>query len=163
MNHLRTGFLILKKKLENGILVKNVSSAERTNNSDDSVTTENVKKLEVALPEEVKAVADNWGRITAGITGHLGVCIKRNRLSVDENGTLCILYPSNTDYEMDNKEDKIEEIKNAIASAIGKDVNVSLKFIGNDNNYQEKYMEVGISRINFEVEESDDDDDEEDF
>lgn len=153
----------IEKKLENGILVKNVSSAERTNNSDDSVTTENVKKLEVALPEEVKAVADNWGRITAGITGHLGVCIKRNRLSVDENGTLCILYPSNTDYEMDNKEDKIEEIKNAIASAIGKDVNVSLKFIGNDNNYQEKYMEVGISRINFEVEESDDDDDEEDF
>ena len=76
---------------------------------------------------------------------------------------MCILYPSNTDYEMDNKEDKIEEIKNAIASAIGKDVNVSLKFIGNDNNYQEKYMEVGISRINFEVEESDDDDDEEDF
>ena len=153
----------IEKKLENGILVKNVSSAERTNNSDDSVATENVKKLEVALPEEVKAVADNWGRITAGITGHLGVCIKRNRLSVDENGTLCILYPSNTDYEMDNKEDKIEEIKNAIASAIGKDVNVSLKFIGNDNNYQEKYMEVGISRINFEVEESDDDDDEEDF
>ena len=35
--------------------------------------------------------------------------------------------------------------------------------VGNDNNYQEKYMEVGIIRLNFEVNESDDDDDEEDF
>ena len=111
----------IEKKLENGILIDNMSSRPEANINENSNESDKVvKKLEMAIPEEIKKVADNWQSITRNITGHLGVGIRKNRLSIDENSVLCIVYDSSIDWEQDNRPDNIKLIKDEIARAIGK-------------------------------------------
>ena len=155
----------IEKKLENGILLKDTRS-EEVSVSEESrpKESEKVEKLEMALPDEIKKVADNWNAITKNIEGHLGVSIKNNRLSIDENSVLCIVYSSSIDWEIDNKPDNIQEIKDEIAKAIGKEVPVELRYLPPEENYETSYMGLNIGNINFNVENIDDEDDgEEDF
>lgn len=162
----------IEKRLENGILVNSDLAGlayDAQNRQGDAVGTvgsnskiaPEKKKLEMAVPEEVKRVADNWYAITKNITGHLGVGIKKNRLSIDENSTLCVVYDSSIDWELDNKPENIELIKDAIAKAIGKEVEIELRCMQSEQAYDEKYMSLSVDAIDFEIEEIDDENEEE--
>lgn len=155
----------IEKKLENGILIDNMSSRPEANINENSNESDKVvKKLEMAIPEEIKKVADNWQSITRNITGHLGVGIRKNRLSIDENSVLCIVYDSSIDWEQDNRPDNIKHIKDEIARAIGKEVPVELRCLNSKENYETSYMSLDIDSINFNVEEvNDENEEEEDF
>lgn len=120
-----------------------------------------VKKLERAVPEDVQSVIDNWYRITSRIDGHFGVGVRKNKLSIDSEGRLCILYESSVDYALDDKPEKIELLEQCIEDAIQKHVEIRLQYIGGDANYQQNFMTLETSMINFEIEEDDNDDDEE--
>ena len=168
----------IEKKLENGILVSganaagailadgNGSSIESGNGYTDSLkgsatNREQKKTLQLAVPEEIKKVADNWYSITKSISGHLGVGIRKNRLSIDEHSVLCIVYDSSIDWEQDNKPENIALIKDTIANAIGKEVKVELRCVQSKEKYEESYMPLEINAINFEIE--DVEEEEEDF
>lgn len=155
----------IEKKLENGILVSNVPNTLRADEGDSPVGTDKmVKKLEMAVPEEIKKVADNWQSITRNISGHLGIGIRKNKLSIDENSVLCIVYSSSIDWEQDNKPENIQTIKDEIARAIGKEVPVELRCLDTEENYETSYMSLNIDNINFNVEEiNDENEEEEDF
>lgn len=162
----------IEKKLENGILVSSanqagaisqngVSGAQAAGMSGTSENQPQKKKLTMAVPEEIKKVADNWYSITKGISGHLGVGIRKNRLSIDENSVLCIVYDSSIDWEQDNKPDNIALIKETIANAIGKEVKVELRHVQSQEKYEESYQLLETNAINFEIE--DVEEEEEDF
>lgn len=156
----------IEKKLKDGILVNNSAPPQgmpEVSNGGNAVTAHAAEpeKLQVAVPEEVRKVADNWYNITSGISGHLGVCIRKNRLSVDENAVLCVVYESSIEWEQDNKPENIELIRQTIARHVGKDVKVELRCIGTGEEYHEKYMDLTKDMINFEVENIDDEDEEE--
>lgn len=155
----------IEKKLENGILVKdNPAIADAGMPQTQAAGKAPVKKLELAVPEEIKKVADNWQRITRNITGHLGVSIRNNRLSIDENSVLCVVYHSSIDWELDNKPENIQAIKEEIVNAIGKEVPLELRCLQPEENYDTAYMGLNIGNINFNVENIDDEnEDEEDF
>lgn len=155
----------IEKKLENGILVSGNQQVSSGNveNSSISENKAEVKKLEMAVPEEIKKVADNWHNIVRSIGGHLGVCIKKNKLCIDSNSTLCVVYESDMDWKQDNKPENIELIKGVIANVIGKEVPIELRWNSKEQNYEENYMNLNIGAINFEVEEIDDENEEEDF
>lgn len=154
---------VIEKKLENGILVNDSQLAKQAVNTANTVNSEQpaAKKLEMAVPEEIRNVADNWNMITKNIGGHLGVGIRRNRLSIDENSKLCVVYDSSIDWEQDNKPENIELIKNAIAQAIHKEVTVELRCLQPQENYETSYVNLDIGDINFEVENVDDENEEE--
>ncbi|MBQ3584319.1 MAG: hypothetical protein IJA27_06360, partial [Lachnospiraceae bacterium] len=156
----------IEKKLENGILVKDDSagmhnpSVTGVAGGQNAGATE-IKKLEVAVPEEIQKVAENWQAIVRNIGGHLGVCIKRSKLSIDENSILCIVYDSSIDWQQDNKKENIELIQAEIAKAIQKEVRVDLRCVQPQENYNDSYMALDIGDINFEVENIDDENEEE--
>lgn len=152
----------IEKKLENGILINsahNSGSITTTNTVGEAEAS--VKKLEVAVPEEVRKVADNWHSIVKNISGHLGVGIRKNKLSIDENSVLCIVYNSEIDWRQDNKPENIELIKAAIANAIDRDVQIELRCMNPQQDYAESYMNLGVDGINFDVEDIDDENEEE--
>lgn len=157
----------IEKKLENGILISdgsyggNNQNIAHTENEDAGKGVTQPKKLEVAVPEEIQKVAENWQSIVKHIDGHLGVCIKKNRLSIDENGVLCVVYDSSIDWQQDNKKENIELIKSEIAKAINREVAIELRFMQPQENYSDSYMRLNVSEINFEVEEIDDENEEE--
>lgn len=152
----------IEKKLENGILVDGAKNQMNNALSIEYIGNDKpVKKLELAIPEEVKKVADNWYAITRGISGHLGVGIRKNKLSIDSNSVLCVVYESSIDWQQDNKPENIELIKEAIADAIGKEVQIELRCMKPEQNYNEIYMNLDVGDINFDIENIDDDNEEE--
>ena len=152
----------IEKKLENGILIDDAKNRINDVKSINSQSMEKpVKKLELAVPEEVKKVADNWYSITRGITGHLGVGIRKNKLSIDGNSVLCVVYESSIDWQQDNKPENIEIIKEAIADAIGKEVQIELRCMKPEQQYNELYMNLDVGDINFDIEDIDDENEEE--
>ena len=152
----------IEKKLENGILIDDAKNRINDVKSINSQSMEKpVKKLELAVPEEVKKVADNWYSITRGITGHLGVGIRKNKLSIDGNSVLCVVYESSIDWQQDNKPENIELIKEAIADAIGKEVQIELRCMKPEQQYNELYMNLDVGDINFDIEDIDDENEEE--
>ena len=153
----------IEKKLEDGILVSgNQGGRQMVAGSPQGVEEKApVKKLEMAVPEEIQKVADNWQNIVRNINGHLGVGIKKNRLCIDSNSTLCVVYESDMDWRQDNKPENIELIKSVIANVIGKEVPIELKYVSKEQNYEESYMNLNIGSINFNVEEIDDENEEE--
>lgn len=157
----------IEKKLENGILVSDgcsgldIQNISGTGNRDGIKNAAQPKRLEVAVPEEVQKVADNWQSIVRNIDGHLGVCIRKNRLSIDENSTLCVVYDSSIDWQQDNKKENIERIKDAIAKAVNREVAIELRCMQPQENYNDSYMSLNIGEINFEIENIDDENEEE--
>lgn len=152
----------IEKKLENGILVKGTQEVtDSVSRQNEQETEAKSEKLEMAVPEEIRKVADNWSAITRNIKGHLGVSIRNNKLSIDENSVLCVVYSSSIDWEMDNKPANIQEIKDEISKAIGKEVPLELRCLQPEENYETSYMGLNIGNINFNVENIDDENDEE--
>lgn len=157
----------IEKKLENGILVsdgsngRNIQNISGAGHRDGSNNEAEPKKLEIAVPEEVRKVADNWQSIVRNIGGHLGVCIRKNRLSIDENSILCVVYDSSIDWQQDNKKENIELIKDAIAKAVNREVAIELRCMQPQENYGDSYMSLNIGEINFEIENIDDENEEE--
>lgn len=153
----------IEKKLEDGILVSGNQSGRQMAAGSPQGAEEKapVKKLEMAVPEEIQKVADNWHNIVRSINGHLGVGIKKNKLCIDSNSTLCIVYESDMDWRQDNKPENIELIKSVIANVIGKEVPIELKYVSKEQNYEESYMNLNTGSINFNIEEIDDENEEE--
>ncbi len=175
-NKLRDGILesdekikqLLSQMSEAGIGFGGGNSAEQSvtggfNSTGNFSDTMEPKKLEVAVTEDIQNVIDNWYRITSNIEGHFGVGVRKNRLSIDSEQKLCILYESSIDYRQDNKPENIELLEKCIEDAIHKHVEIRLQCIGGNANYQQDFMTLETAKINFKVEEDDNDDEEEDF
>lgn len=155
----------IEKKLEEGFIVSNPVIHDTSGNSGNIQAAETVKqekpKLQRAVPEEVQKVADRWYDIARQIEGHLGVCLRKNRLSIDEDSKLCIVYDSDIDWQQDNKPDNIMIVKQIIAETVNRDVDVELRLLPKEENFESNYMSLTQENINFKIEETDED--EEDF
>ncbi|MDE7157337.1 MAG: hypothetical protein K2O02_05225, partial [Lachnospiraceae bacterium] len=157
----------IEKKLEEGIPVQASVPARMTGHSEGreehpaGVSNPEEPKLQRAVPEEVQKVAERWFDIARKIDGHLGVCLRKNRLSIDENSRLCIVYDSDIDWQQDNKPENIELIKQTIADTIHREIDVELRLLAQGTNFDSSYMSLTEEAINFKIEESDEDDEEE--
>lgn len=169
---LKNRVLNIEKKLKDGILVSNASLQTGASvlsgisSATDGLPAQEQKpaKLEIAVPEEVRKVAEHWYNIVGSVKGHLGVCIRKNRLSVDENAVLCVVYESSIEWEQDNKPENIALLEQLIAKNIGKEVKVELRCVEAQEEYAKQYMDLTKDMIDFEIENIDDENDgEEDF
>ena len=157
----------IEKKLEEGIPFQTRMPLHMTGNAEGKgeQTAEPLRteepKLQRAVPEEVQKVAERWFDIARKIDGHLGVCLRKNRLSIDENSRLCVVYDSDIDWQQDNKPENIELVKQTIADTIHREVDVELRLLARGSDFDKEYLSLTEEAINFKIEESDEDDEEE--
>ncbi len=155
----------IEKKLEEGFVVANSAVSNTGENSGNTQAAGAVKqekpKLQRAVPEEVQKVADRWFDIARQLEGHFGVCLRKNKLSIDGNSKLCIVYDSDIDWQQDNKPENIMMVKQIIAETVNRDVDVELRLLPKEQSYDSNYMSLTEENINFKIEETDED--EEDF
>lgn len=154
----------IEKKMEEGMIVNKDSIEKFKNNMQQSgqiqtVSDEIKPKLKKAVPQEVQKVADRWYEIVRQLDGHLGACLRKNKLSIDENLNLCIVYESDIDWQQDNKPENISIIKQVIAKTVNRDIDVELRLLRQEENYDNNYMSLTKENINFKIEESDEDED----
>ena len=119
-----------------------------------------VPKKERAVPEEVREVANHWLDIVNQINGKLGVILKkRTRLSVDDNGTLCVVGSSQVDYGTVNSPENVTLLENIIEEMIDKHVDVEFRLAETEKDFEENYSVIAENKIHFQIEESDDEED----
>ena len=111
--------------------------------STSSANIEPEVKLPEALPEEIKAIAQNWHRITAELTMSLKTQLKQARTTLSEDGKLMLVFRSfEYDRFMANEESNLSEIKKIIAEHIQKDVDIIIKKSSDDKNTDRLYPSI---------------------
>ena len=124
-----------------------------------SAETKSVKpiqkpKLPDALPEEVVKAAHEFKRwknsdcMSAMVRRFLG----RANLSADDNGGLLLVFENPVDVSFLNTEDHKQEIKDAIAQYIGKNMEIDIRGLEPGRKFDEQYADLeGVAAIDFEI------------
>ena len=121
---------VIEKQLEQGVPVSSVQNAENPRQSGDAVKKiEEVpmEVLEKAVPEDLKQVAKYWDRICGMVPGSMYAVLREAVPTVGEGNSLLILISDPTAKGLVDKEERIQEIKNAIQSLISKEVEVQIR------------------------------------
>ena len=151
----------IEKQLESGLVnVSVVKLMSGDSEAQQAAKEPEVPKKERAVPEEVREVANHWLDIVNQINGKLGVILKkRTRLSVDDNGTLCVVGSSQVDYGTVNSPENVTLLENIIEEMIDKHVDVEFRLAETEKDFEENYSVIAENKIHFQIEESDDEED----
>lgn len=112
------------------------------------------KELMAAIPEEVKTVAKDFRSIINGLPGITLSYLKKARLSVGENGALMIIIPDVVGVGYLKRENEYEMIKNHIENKIGKSIQLEIKGMDENRQFEEQYIDFE-NIINMDIEEED--------
>lgn len=121
-----------------------------------------VKKLERAVPEEVKAAASNWGQVLKRLDGSDRAYLKNCRISAGEDNKLYLVFTEEINYtrfvDGDKEGSKIEErqqqLKDILGTVTGRDIDVEIKLLEPEEHYSDRFTEVK-NMIKMEMEEED--------
>ena len=145
----------LEEKIEKGIVVQQAMPAATLGIEQGAVQMQK-QKLQKAVTEEVKAIAEQWNDIIRDVGGHFGVCLRKNPLSIDEQDRLCVVYSSDIDWKLDNKQENIDELKQKIEKRMNRAVDIELRVLEQTEEFESNYMSLMEQTIQFDIEESDD-------
>lgn len=146
----------LEDKLENGMVVQQISGAIPVEQNTKRQVDPARPKLQKAVLEEVQEIAKQWTGIVVEVGGRLGSSLKKQRLSADGHGKLCVVYYSELDFQMDNKPENIEVLKELIAKRTNREVDIEFRLVKQTEEYESNYISLMEEKIMFEIEESDD-------
>lgn len=121
-----------------------------------------VKKLERAVPEEVKAAASNWGQVLKRLDGSDRAYLKNCRISAGEDNKLYLVFTEEINYtrfvDGDKEGSKIQErqqqLKDILGTVTGRDIDVEIKLLEPEEHYSDSFTEVK-NMIKMEMEEED--------
>lgn len=121
-----------------------------------------VKKLERAVPEEVKAAASNWGQVLKRLDGSDRAYLKNCRISAGEDNKLYLVFTEEINYtrfvDGDKEGSKIEErqqqLKDILGTVTDRDIDVEIKLLEPEEHYSDRFTEVK-NMIKMEMEEED--------
>lgn len=140
----------LEAKLENGVTI---TAAERTAAPKETIkTAEKPIELPKAVSEDLKLVAKNWSNIIASTSGITKVSLANARPSIGNNNALLLVFADEWDMEALKKESHIQELKNAIARYVPKDVEIVTKLISADNGTTEEAFDLRKIIKNIDIE-----------
>lgn len=148
---------LLEQKLEEGaftVVAKESSPGEGTP-SERQADAPPVKKLEVAVPEEVQQVVDNWSRIVHKMKGAAPVVLGHGRPSSKGDNVLYLVFDSKQDYDMMVQFKINEALEKAIGEEIGKEVKVEPRLMENGEKYEESFAEICRNNIKMDIVEED--------
>lgn len=141
----------LEKKIKDGIAI---TAAPQQAVPAQEPRQKEKPKLDIAVPEDVQEVANNWGDISSKISGAVKNYIRGARIAAGEGNALYIVFTDNIGYSYVDKPEKIEEIQQIIAEQIHKEVKVVPKFLEQKESFEDAFVQLE-SKINFEIEQED--------
>lgn len=135
-------------------LEKMVEDGNFVNQAPTVATTQQPKpakpKADIAVPEDVQNVVNNWPEISRRLIGGTRTYIKNARLAAGEGNGLYIVFKDSVGYEYVSREERINEIEELIEEVVNKQVKVIPKLLEDNSRFEENYVEVE-NIINFEI------------
>lgn len=148
----------IEKKMETGEFAKvvyeqpwNIAGPE--NAVADTVSTGNeqsVKKLDIAVPEDVQYVVNNWDKILRHFSGLEVAALKGARLCTKGDNTLIIQFTEGVSYTTMSEQERKDAIHDVIGKETGKDIRVDMKLLQNGEKPDYDFVEVLKNKINME-------------
>lgn len=148
----------MEEKLANGIQVISTQNDSRAISQTDTVSESTARAITKALPEDIKAIVSKWGQIVA-YDGLLSQYLRDSYPSIEGESTLMIVFRETFSYERFKTTERLNEIKEMIAEATGKEVNVAVSLEGADNVSKDVFPDIRTmvdEQIDFEIDEIDD-------
>lgn len=147
----------IEKKIEDGSIAANAQTVQVVRNVP---VYENIsepppaKKLDIAVPEDVQYVVNNWEKIEKHLGGMANTFLKGARFSSQGDDRLVIQFTDDMAYKTISKPERIAEIQKAIADETGKLVKVEIKLLQSGEKLEDHFVEV-LKKINMETVEED--------
>ena len=133
----------LEKKMEQGIPVAAVASAQpvmTTNAVAQNETEQNV--LPKAVPEDVEQAVKNWRKIVSSMPGVSRSYLSKARLTLGSGNELVLVFEDTMAAGYISRPEEREQLENAIAEHIGKQVAVLVKENDNNRPFEESHVDL---------------------
>lgn len=128
----------IEKQMENGVVVQESRSTEKGSGKPETSASDQTEKkvLESAVPQEVKALAGNWQQVLNQLDPVSRNMLNHVTLTVDDNGTLVIVFAEDTAHAYFAEEESRKElVSQAAARVTGKNVNIEYRFMADRKEY----------------------------
>lgn len=99
-------------------------------------------KLEKAVTEDLKEIGKNWNKILAGLPPLLRTMLKSVKPSAGENGILLLVFSEALDKASVESEAHMAELKGAVASCVGKEVEIRTLLEGDGNRGEQSFPDL---------------------
>ena len=133
------------KQLENKISDINVSGSIPKVEQEEKPKK---KVLAKAIPEDVKQLIKNKNKILQNLSGFNRAYMNAANLSVDDNGTLLLVFKDSTIAK--KTDENLDEIKAKIQEIINKEINIRVETLKNNDKFEDNYQDIE-KLINMEV------------
>lgn len=143
----------LEKKIEEGVPVQMAASVPNqggTSEISQSASAKPRPQLPKAIPEDVQQVVRNWNSILEGLSGMLKNYLRPAHLSLGGESQLLIVLDDEVAEGIVNSDLHRQELKDAIAAKIGKEVEVRIQLNQTNRPFEESFPDIG-KLINMEV------------
>lgn len=143
----------LEKKIEEGVPVQMAATSPNqggTSEISQSVSAKPRPQLPKAIPEDVQQVVRNWNSILEGLSGMLKNYLRPAHLSLGGESQLLIVLDDEVAEGIVNSDLHRQELKDAIAAKIGKEVEIRIQLNQTNRPFEESFPDIG-KLINMEV------------
>ncbi len=143
----------LEKKIEEGVPVQMTAASPNqggTSEVSKSVSAQSRPQLPKAIPEDVQQVVRNWHSILEGLSGMLKNYLRPAHLSLGGESQLLIVLDDEVAEGIVNSDLHRQELKDAIAAKIGKEVEIRIQLNQTNRPFEESFPDIG-KLINMEV------------
>ncbi len=144
----------IERKLESGELVKTVYENPQDTAQKGQVVSggkeQQEKKLDIAVHEDVQYVADNWDMIVRHLSKMEAAALKGTKLYTKGGNTLVIQFTESVSYTAMSEQKRKDAIHDIIGRETGKDINIDMKLMQNEEKQEDNFAEVLKNKINME-------------
>ena len=148
----------LEKKLEEGVPMQAMTvqqtsmpySGAEGAYGQPSAESVQPKPLPKAIPEDIRQVVKNWRSILQGVSGGLRNYLKMAHLSLAGDSQLLIILEDEVAEAFVNSDSHIQELMQAIASKIGREVEIKVQLNQSSQPFEESFVDIG-KMINMEI------------
>lgn len=137
---------LLEEQVEEGLVVRKADQSEqivshedfpiKSMNQQKKKEQDKIKEVAQALPEDIKAIGRGWKQIVRAVPASWRPHLLKATPRVGSNNSLIITCTDDGDLKRISTIDHLQELKSAISSVIGKDIELDIQY-KLDNNNQE--------------------------
>lgn len=149
LNRLR----VLEDAVEHGIIQKEIFVPKEMQ------TAEELKEEKMDLPpaaaEDLQKVVQKWGHIVSGLESSMQAMIKDAVVSVSADDQIIVGFYDELKSDYFSREDRKEILAQSISAAVGKQVQILVKFLSKEKHEANGFVipnRMNISHVNFENE-----------
>ena len=137
---------VLEKQMQEGVKVTQVVREKEVEKKEEKPKP----VLPKAVSEEVKRVAQEWGKIEQHLKGSLKTSIKTAKLSAKGDNTLLMVFSDQIQHDIVGREDNIKILKEIVEKEIGKQIEIEVEYLEKEKNFSDYFVEIA-NKINMPI------------